>query len=747
MKKLIILGISLWICQTAIYAQNKLSGSVSDQNNAPLIGASIFLPELNKGVVSDKSGHYELNNLPNGKIKVQFSYIGHGNQVETVIMSGNPITLDVKLPESVMEAEEVVVTGGYNSTQHQNAVKIDVLKLNTLEQPATPIFMQTLTRIPGVDMITKGNGIAKPVIRGLSMNDILTLNNGVRYENYQYSSHHPLGIDEFGVSDVEVIKGPASLLYGSDAIGGVVNFIKEKPANENTIAGDYNLQLFSNSLGMTNNLGVKGASKNFFGGIRAGQKTHADYLQGGGEFLPNTRFNEMSLKSNVGFTNQLATLNLFYEYSGSKLGLAEEEALEDIKERGRKNEIFYQTLYTHLLSSQNKFYLGNFKLDVNAALQSTELTHLGEENEYEIQMRLRTLTYDTKLYFPSAENSEYIIGFQGMNQRNTNVNDREVILLPDAVTNNYSAFGLVQYTFLEKLTLQTGLRYDYRKMTTQPVGNPADAENFRPALEKPYGSFSGSLGGTYHLSEELLLRANIASAYRTPNLAELTSKGQHELRFEVGDASLKPEKSLETDLSVHYHKGNFKFDIAGFYNRVNDYIFIAPTGQETASGIGIYQYKQAHSTLYGGEAGIHFHPEQIKWLHAETTFSSVIGKQQNGDYLPFIPAHKWNVELRAEKEKLGFIHKAFFAVNSHIAFNQNNAAPDETTTKGYTLLGVNIGGEVRVNTQPFLWTLGCSNLLDTKYVNHLSTLKEVDKLDAGRNITFTLKIPFELIKK
>ena len=131
-------------------------------------------------------------------------------------------------------------------------------------------------------MISKGSGVSKPVIRGLSMNDILVLNNGVRFENYQYSSHHPLGIDEFGIDDVEIIKGPASLLYGSDAIGGVINFIKEKPAAANSIVGDYNMQLFSNTLGMINNLGLKGASKKFFGGLRVGQKTNSDFLQGGG---------------------------------------------------------------------------------------------------------------------------------------------------------------------------------------------------------------------------------------------------------------------------------------------------------------------------------------------------------------------------------------------------------------------------------------------------------------------------------
>ena len=181
--------------------------------------------------------------------------------IETIELKGEAVELNIKLKSTTIEAGEVVITGFYNSTQHDNAVKIDVLKLDILTTKNTANFSEVLTRVPGVDMISKGSGVSKPVIRGLSMNDILVLNNGVRFENYQYSSHHPLGIDEFGIEDVEIIKGPASLLYGSDAIGGVINLIKEKPAPVNTISGDYNLQLFSNSLGMTNNFGIKGSIK------------------------------------------------------------------------------------------------------------------------------------------------------------------------------------------------------------------------------------------------------------------------------------------------------------------------------------------------------------------------------------------------------------------------------------------------------------------------------------------------------
>ena len=194
----------------------------------------------------------------------------------------------------------ILVTGGFVSSQHENVVKIDVLKSKDISLSGTPNFMESLTKVPGVDMIAKGQGISKSVIRGLSMNDILVMNNGVRIENYQFSENHPLGIDENDVERIEVIKGPASLLYGSDAIGGVLNFIKEQPAPTGKIMGDYKMQLHSNTLGMNNSLGIKGASKHLFLGLRVSNKTHADYKQGGGDFVPNSRFNEWSLSANTG---------------------------------------------------------------------------------------------------------------------------------------------------------------------------------------------------------------------------------------------------------------------------------------------------------------------------------------------------------------------------------------------------------------------------------------------------------------
>jgi iron complex outermembrane receptor protein len=300
---------------------------------------------------------------------------------------------------------------------------------------------------------------------------------------------------------------------------------------------------------------------------------------------------------------------------------------------------------------------------------------------------------------------------------------------------------LLQRTFFEKLKLQTGFRYDYRTLASEAVGY-IDSATYRAALDKSFGSFSGSIGATWQLSEELLFRANVASAYRAPNLAELTSNGPHETRYEMGENSLVSEKSYEADLGMHYHAENLTIDLACFYNRVNDFIYIAPTGTMSSEGLPIYQYMQNDSRLYGGEAGVHIHPKTIEWLHLEGTFSTVTGVQDNGNYLPFIPASKVNLEARAEKEKLLFLSEVFVSIRSGTAFSQDNIAPDETATSGYTLFDLTFGGNLKVQKQMVSIVLSANNLFDTKYIDHLSTLKEVGMYNPGRNIAFMLRVPF-----
>jgi iron complex outermembrane receptor protein len=740
MKKHFIF-ILLIIIYQASNAQCLIKGSITDQDSRPLPGANIFILELNKGTVSDENGHYSLENIPGGKFRVQYSFLGFTPEVRTIFCTDSAMVIDIILNETSIETREIVITGGFNATQHENAVNIDVIKLQTSTNILTPNTMEMLTSIPGVNMISKGPGVSKPVIRGLSMDNVLTLNNGVRNENYQYSDHHPLGIDEFGIDNVEIIKGPASLLYGSDAIGGVVNFIPERPAPVGQILGNYHLQFYSNTLGLSTNLGLKGASKKFFGGIRFGIKTNADFLQGGGDYVPNSRFNTLSFKANGGFTGKKMVSKAYYEFNRQVLGLTEPEAVESISSRGRKNQIWYEQTDNHLLSTQNKIFLKNYKVEINGAFQSAELLHTAGLDTTEIDMKLSTLTYEGKLYLPSSEKSEYIVGFQGFNQVNDNIPGAEEILLPDAQTNSYGFFTLLQYYFFHGFKVQAGLRYDLKQISSKEVGLPEE-DNYRAALDKNYGSFSGSVGATYEFKDKLFFRANFAAAYRTPNLAELTSNGMHETRYELGNSGLVPQNAYETDASIHYHVRNITLDLAGFYNIIDHYIYITPTADTVSGGVKIYQYTQDNASLYGGEAGMHLHPEQLKWLHFEVSYSTVTGKRSDGDYLPYIPADQLNFEVKFERENIGKLGDSFFRINTGTAFRQDHPAPEEESTDAFTLLDAGIGTTIPIGKQKLILQLCVNNLLDKKYIDHLSTLKEVGYFNPGRDFALSVSVPF-----
>jgi len=740
--RILILIFSLTFLFQGIHGQNRITGKVTNNGNSPVPAAAIYIPEVSMMTTADSLGNYYLSNLPSGSFKIQFSFPGYGQQFLTVDFDGHPVVLDIRLKPVPVETDEITLTGGQPGTQNTNAIDIEVLKLDRLEYKTTTNVPEMLKRVPGVDMISKGNGVARPVIRGLSMSDIVVVNNGTRLENYQYSNHHPLGMDEFGIESVEIIKGPAALLYGSDAIGGLINFIREKPAPVGTIVGDHTFQYFSNARGMNNNLGIKGSTQKVFAGLRIGQKAQADFLQGGGDYAPNSRLKEYSLKLNTGFITKTGVYKLYYDFNNQNLGLVENEAIKTIIERGSTNLVWFERLNTHILSSQNKLFLGDYKLDVNSSYQSTELMHVGEVNQIEAQMRLTTISYEARLHLPSTEQSEYIVGYQGFNQTNTNLNNREFTILPNAFSLSHSLFGLAKYTVYKKLQLEAGIRYDIKSILAQETRFPSDSSNYRPALNKNYGNFSSSFGATYTISEGLFVRANLASAYRTPVLAELASMGRHELRIEIGNPNLAPENSTGSDLSLHLHKDNFTLDFSGFYNSINNYIYLTPTIETMDSIIRDYRYEQANSILYGGEAALHFHPGSVNWLHILTTFSTVTGIRRDGGYLPFIPANKLRMEARAEKEQFWFVKKAFLSIEGLTATNQMHPAADETKTQNYTLINLNLGGNIDLDGQSVSFSIGANNLLDTKYFDHLSTLKNVRLYNPGRNITVVVRIPF-----
>jgi iron complex outermembrane receptor protein len=735
MKKIIIiliLGLS-----TMLQAQNTISGTVTNRDNQPIKGISVYAPELHQGTTTDDNGEYILTNLPNGRLKLNFVFIGFSSQYKTIQKPQKENILNVMLEETIFEMDEVIVSTAFNKMQSQNVMKVEHESIKSLQRKGTATLIEGLATIPGVSQVSTGTSIGKPVIRGLSGNRVLVYSQGVRMENQQFGDEHGLGLNDAGVESVEVIKGPASLLYGSDALGGVLYFNPEKFADAHTFKTTFSQKLFSNTLGSNSSLGLKTSTDNWKFLARGTYNTHSDYRISGGDRVTNTRYNETDFKTAIGYSDSNFSSVLRYNYNDLDLGIPEDGIGE---QTSSKNTGFpRQGVFNHLLSLNSIFYFKDSKLDVNLGYIANDRSEFEDSDVAGLRMKLKTVNYDAKYHLPIMGKLESIVGIQGMHQTNTNFGDE--YLIPDALTNDFGVFGTVNYEW-ETNVLQAGLRFDNRQITTKENGTLGE-EGYFKAEDKSFDSFNASLGYKTMVMEGMTLRLNVASGFRAPNLAELTSNGIHEgtNRYEVGNSELKTEQNVQTDLNLEYNNSHFEFFANGFYNHINNYIYTAPAGIQINNN-DVFEYIQNNANLYGGEVGLHFHPHPLDWLHYETSFETVTATKQNGDYLPLIPANNWSNTIRAEFKIKNWLQEGFASFNVNTTLNQNNVSGFETKTNGYTLVNLGLGGTVKVGKTAFDINLNGNNLLDKSYIAHLSRLKTDGIPNIGRNVVLGVNFNF-----
>jgi iron complex outermembrane recepter protein len=712
-----------------INAQNTFSGTVTNSKNEPLKGVSVYLPELHKGTSTDENGKYTFVNIPKGNLRLLFSFLGFTTQNKTINIEQNNFLLDIVLEDSSFQMDEIIVSTAFNRLQSQNVMKVEHQNMKELQQKGTSSLIEGLATIPGVSQISTGTSIGKPVIRGLSGNRVLVYSQGVRLENQQFGEEHGLGLNDAGIESVEVIKGPASLLYGSDALGGVLYFNPEKFTDANTIKADFGSKFFSNTLGSNSSFGIKGSTENWKFLARSSYNVHADYQIPNGDKITNTRYNETDLKTGIGYSNSKFSSILRYNYNKLDLGIPEFGIAEQTS--SYRTAFPKQGVFNNLLSLNNVLFFKKSKLDINLGYIANDRSEFEDSDIAVLHLKLKTFNYDAKYHFPKLGKIESIIGVQGMYQ--TNKNSGEKYLIPDATTNDFGVFGTVNYDWKSNV-IQAGVRFDNRNITTIENGIEGEAGYFQ-AIDKKFNSFNASLGYKTNIVKELTFRLNLASGFRAPNLAELTSNGVHEgsNRYEIGNSNLKNEQNIQTDLNLEYKNSHLEFFVNGFYNKINNYIYISPKGTQIESN-DVYDYIQNNAKLYGGEVGLHFHPHPLDWLHFESNFETVTGKKENNDFLPLIPANKWDNTIRTEFKINKWLTDGFATLTISNTFNQKNVSGFETSSNGYTLLNMGIGGKVKLGKSAFNVNLNGNNLLNKSYIAHLSRLKNDGIQNIGRNL-------------
>jgi len=733
------------------FSQNTLTGKITDsESGEPLEQVSVYIPQLENGTVTDQDGNYSLKNLPEGSYKLVISYIGFETYSTSYEINAGSNQFDYKMAPSVIEMDEIVLSTPFHKLQRENVMKVEQKSMEELKQQGGITLSEGITNIPGVSSVSTGVGIGKPVIRGLSFNRVLVYTQGVRLENQQYGGEHGLGINDAGISSVEVIKGPASLLYGSDALGGVLYLNPEKFESAGETSGDVNMRYFTNTLGYNANAGFKTSGDKLKFLVRGAYASNADYETGDGTSVTNTRFNEADLKTGLAYQASTFKTELRYNYNTSELGIPEEIGVQN---NDRDPLEPYQELSTHILSSKNNIFFKKSSLEatfgytVNNRKEFEEHHHEEHEGEEHIEeegeegaaldMRLSTFNYNLQ-FNPQWGEMTTIFGIQGMHQKNENFG--EEVLVPDAITNDFGVLATSHIHF-DKSDLQIGLRYDLRSINGEESGIEGD-EEYIPALSKDFNSFNAAVGYRMDLTQSIIGRLNFATGFRAPNLSELSSNGLHSgaNRVEIGNPDLDSEQNFQIDLALEYGNKHIEAYVNTFYNIVNDYIYLEPTG-EFRELDPIYDFQQQNAILYGGEFGFHLHPHPIDWLHLESSYDIVFGELEDNSNLPLIPANRWTNTFRVEWNKKNQDYKCYAFVTLQTYFDQNKVGDFETKTPRYNLFNVGVGGDMKIFNQKVGYSITGNNLFDKNYISHLSRLKADGIANIGRNISFNLNVP------
>ncbi|WP_338410133.1 TonB-dependent receptor [uncultured Flavobacterium sp.] len=715
---------------TITYGQNHLKGNIKAEDKSNLENVTIQILGTNLYTQSDENGNFKLKNVPKGPLKLAFYLLGYEYKIIKQNTTNLDTSISIILIKKVQHLDEVLVSAIFNKVQTHSVMKVDHKTTEEMLKNGAFSLADGLTTIAGVSNISTGNSIGKPVIRGLSSSRVLVYTQGIRLENQQFGEEHGLGLNANGIESVEVIKGPASLLYGSDALGGVLYFNPEKFAAIGDTKINIVQQIYSNTRGTSTSFGVKGSPSNWKLLARGNYTTNEDYKIPSGDKIINTRSIEKDFKTGLGYSNSNFSSDLRYNYNNLNLGLPEEELINE----GNRNPLYpKQEIDNHILSLNQKIYFKESKLEADLGYSYNNRKEFEAADEIALSMKLKTANYNVKYYFPKIKNTETIIGVQGMRQ--TNENFGSSLLIPNATTNDMGIFATFNYE-KDQHALIAGLRFDKRKIKTENHGVLTE-DGYFEAIDRTFKSLNAALGYKTDWTSKFISRINLASGFRAPNLSELTSNGVHEgsNRYEIGNTELKNEQNFQVDLNLEYKSEHVEIFVNGFYNHINNYIFIAPTGNLLEDNF-VYTYLQSNAYLFGGETGIHFHPHPFDWLHFTSSFESVTGKQSNNDCLPLIPANQWKNNIRGEFTIKNWLSKGFATLQVNHTLAQNNFSAFETKTNKYTLLNIGIGGTIKLGKTFVDLTLNTNNILNKTYVNHLSRLKSDGISNMGRNFIF-----------
>ena len=693
-----------------------------------------------------------------------------------------------------LKLNELTVTGVTGDVKLKNATApVSIVSPQVLRSTAATNIIDAIAHQPGVSQLTTGGSISKPIIRGLGYNRVVVMSEGVRQEGQQWGDEHGVEVDGSSVGSVEILKGPASLMYGSDAMAGVVILHAQPTLAVGEMRANVSSEYQTNNGLFSYNLSMAGNQQGLVWDARYSDKMAHAYKNKYDGYVPGSQFRERAGRLMLGVNKSWGHSRLVGTAYHLTPGIIEGERDEttgellcsSVSPKSYSKSLPFQQVKHYKVVWDNSLNLSSGYLKAIIGYQQNRRQEFEESmDEYELYFKLHTLTYDLRYITNEWNGWKLSTGIGGMYQKSDNMG--EEYLIPDYRLFDFGFYTTATKSLSDRWTLNGGVRYDHRRLHGDELMEDGDIR-FHD-FSRHFNGVTGSAGVVCNLTDNLNLRLNVARGFRTPNMSELASNGVHEgsIRYEVGDQQLKAEYSLQTDLGIDFTSQYVSAQVALFANRIDNYIFTHRVAEEIEEGYLTYVYTQGDARLLGFEAGIDFHP--IHSIHFSNTFSYVDARltshhlplTSENKYLPFTPAPRWSSELKWElshhaHSTVAHHHSPFtthpspFTTHHSILNNFYIAAgldcylkqthvysadDTETATPGYALLSLSAGTDLQLKGKKVAELyVTADNLLNRAYQNHLNRLKYADEnvmtgrrgvYNMGRNVTFKVVIPINI---
>lgn len=774
----------------------RLSGKVVNAAEQPLENVLLSLQPVNRNAHSDASGNFQFSNLQPGKYRLTASVEGYMLLNQEVALSGDR-QLRLMLHERQHQLKEVAVRDNLiQQRKQEESLNVEVIRPDFIQRNLGGSLMKTLERLPGIKTIGIGSGQSKPLIRGLGFNRVVVVDKGVKHEGQQWGADHGLELDQFAAGSVELIKGAAAFVYGSDAIAGAIDVKPPAVPAAHTLGGSVELIGKSNNDQYGTSINLYGRKQQLFFDARITEQRYGDYRVPADTVfvydyavplhnrqLRNTAGRESGLHFSTGYLSDHFRSIFYLSNSYSKSGFfanahgLEPRRVDEVMHDASSRDIQLpsQKVNHFKIINRSSYQLAAHNLELELGYQrnfreefSMYVNHGFMPSQYPDSMSIPAELergFDKRVYTANLRDNislgkhRLTMGFNLEQQHNSI--DGWGFLVPSFDQSTAGAFVYDKLKVNEELLLHAALRFDYGRIRMFEYRdwfpsniNAGDGENaeyvLRAAnLNRNFKSLVWSLGMNYNL-ERLALKANVGKSFRMPIAKELGANGvnYHYFSYERGNTDLSPEQSYQLDFSAAWTAERWSLQFSPFYNYFPNYIYLNPTSahdRNYGAGNQIFEYAQSRVLRYGAELQLkyNFWKSLSTEVLAEYLYSRQLSGAKKGYTLPFSPPASLLLNLSWTPELRG-LEGSYLSLDYRMTAAQNKIVPPEKKSPGYQTLNVQAGTKLRLYGQEVQLSLQAQNLLNARYLNHTSFYRLIELPEAGRNLVLSLKLPFKI---